>query len=157
GRAVLLRPVHQLLSPERPEVDVFDPANIETFIDEDPGLQRLTVKPADEMPAGGGRAEIDGLIRIDQQNITDPNVISDATNAPGIGENLVRLFGIENHQPFERARCAHGDEWLALGLVFAGGCEEDRTLGVSELMRLIEGTLRRGESALECDEIRELQ
>src|SRR5205814_569812 len=49
-------------APKRPEVHVLNAPNIVALIDEQPAIQWLTVKPADEMSTSRRRAKIHGLI-----------------------------------------------------------------------------------------------
>ena len=146
---------HQLLVPERPEVHVFDPTDVEAFIDEDAGLERLPVEPADEMPAGGLRAEVDALIGVDQQHVADRAVVAGrAADAPGIRDDVGRFArDRRSRPPFSVLLDFSVMKGFAIGFVLAGGSEEDRALGVFAA----EGGRRGGEGAFERDRFGDLE
>ena len=109
-------------APERPEMHVLDPAHVEALVDEQAPIQRLGVKPADQVPAAGMGAEVHRLVRIHQQHVHQRTVVADAAHGPGVGHGGIGLFlfRVKHGQAVQGGILMQREERLALGLARAG-------------------------------------
>ena len=80
------------------------------------------------MPARGVIAEIDGLIGIDEEAIGDGTIVSIAGDAPGIGNHVGSLLGIQDNQSSDLGYRVQRDERGAVGVALTFRGEEDAAL-----------------------------
>jgi hypothetical protein len=114
-------------TPEWPEMNVGDAPDVVALVDKHAAVEGLGVKALDAVTAGGMGAEIDRLVRVDEQDIDDRAIVADTPHGPGIGHRRIGLllFGIKNREAAERRVLMEGDEWLPLG--FAGARHREQS------------------------------
>jgi hypothetical protein len=92
-------------------VDVFDAADVETLVDADAAPQRLAVDVADIVAAGRLAAQVQPLVRVEQQAIDHGDVFAGGGDAPRVRGDLVGfLLGVEDGDAAERGVGAEADE-----------------------------------------------
>ena len=108
-------------APERPQMHVLDAADVIALIDENALEQGLRVEVLDVMPPSREGAEIDGLVRIDEQHVDQRAIVAAAAYGPGIGLRWIGhgLAGIKNGQPLECGIVMQGDEGFAVRFSFS--------------------------------------
>ena len=104
------------------------------------------------MPPGGMRAEIHGLIRIDQQHVNERAVVAIAAHGPRIrrGRIGLLLLRVKNREAVERGVLVQRDEWCAV----RAACARHRQQATAVILR---ARGRRAKDAFQRDVLRHIE
>ncbi len=92
---------------------VLDAPDIQALVDVEPAVQRIGVEPPDVMPAAGATAEVDGLVRVQQEHVDDRAVVGARRgNRPRVGDGRVGggLVRIDDRDPAQTGIGLEADE-----------------------------------------------